>query len=157
MITMTDTITPTLDYKVADITLAEFGVRKLPLPNMKCPVSWRPVKNTVPQALGWSEDYGFLAHDHSDCRSHRNPRGSRRRRSLVLLQHLFYPRPCRAAIAAAGVPVFAWKGETLEDYGIAHGVTTWRTVRVPTKLLTMVETPHYLFTKALSSKMEAIG
>ena len=30
--------------------------------------------------------------------------------------NIFYARYAAAAIAAAGIPVFAWKGETLEEY-----------------------------------------
>jgi adenosylhomocysteinase len=32
------------------------------------------------------------------------------------VQHLLDPGPAAAAIAATGTPVFAWKGETLEEY-----------------------------------------
>jgi S-adenosylhomocysteine hydrolase len=37
MTTMTDTITPTLDYKVADITLAEFGRKEISIAEHEMP------------------------------------------------------------------------------------------------------------------------
>ena len=65
-------------------------------------------------------------HDHPDRGAHRDAGRPGRRRPLGLLQHLLDPGPRRrrgrgrprAARAAAptGVPVFAWKGETLEEY-----------------------------------------
>ena len=37
MTTMTETITPTLDYKVADITLAEFGRKEISIAEHEMP------------------------------------------------------------------------------------------------------------------------
>ena len=35
---------------------------------------------------------------------------------MVIMQHFLYPRPCGGGIVARGIPVYAWKGETLDDY-----------------------------------------
>ncbi|KAK9212932.1 hypothetical protein WN943_002316 [Citrus x changshan-huyou] len=61
-------------------------------------------------ALQRSQDHRFTPHDHSNRRPHRDPHRSRRRSSLVLLQHLLNPR------ARDSASVFAWKGETLQEY-----------------------------------------
>lgn len=72
----------------------------------------------------------MLTHpDHPDCRPHRDPHCSRCRGHLVERECLSLPHvlttQCNifstqdhaaAAIAATGVPVFAWKGETEEEY-----------------------------------------
>jgi adenosylhomocysteinase len=51
------------------------------------------------------------AHDHPDSRAHRDHGRSRCRCNIFSTQD-----HAAAAIAAAGVPVFAWKGETLEEF-----------------------------------------
>ena len=45
MTTMTETLTPTLDYKVADITLQNLAEKKFLLLSMKCLVLWQPERN----------------------------------------------------------------------------------------------------------------
>ena len=45
MITMTETITPTLDYKVADITLAEFGRKEISIAEHEMPGLMATEKN----------------------------------------------------------------------------------------------------------------
>ncbi|MDR3236029.1 MAG: adenosylhomocysteinase [Prevotellaceae bacterium] len=106
-----------MDYKVADITLAEFGRKEIEIAEKEMPglmairrtqAPLQPLKGarimgslhmTVQtavlietlQALGadvrWASCNIFSTQDHA-----------------------------AAAIAAAGIPVFAWKGETLEEY-----------------------------------------
>ena len=117
MITMTDTITPTLDYKVADITLAEFGRKEITI-----------AEHEMPGLISTREKYGP-----SKPLAGVNIMGSLHMtiQTAVLMENLVDlgadVRWCScnifstqdhaaAAIAAAGVPVFAWKGETLEDY-----------------------------------------
>lgn len=57
------------------------------------------------------------SHDNRNGRADRNPSRAWRRRPLVELQDLLDARyHAAAAIAATGVPVFAWKGETEEEY-----------------------------------------
>ena len=63
-----------------------------------------------------------------------------------------------AAIAAAGVPVFAWKGESLEEYwwctyqALSHPGGNGRS-----SSSTMAATPPCSSTKAMSSKTAATG
>ena len=83
----------------------------------------------------------LAAHDRADRRADRDPRRARRRRPLGLLQHLLHPGPRRrrgrgrpdgTPDAPAGVPVFAWKGETLEEYWwCTEQVLTWPGRRRP--------------------------
>ena len=67
----------------------------------------------------------LAAHDHPDRGADRDARRARRRGALGELQHLLHPgprrrrgrrRPGRHRREPQGVPVFAWKGETLEEY-----------------------------------------
>ena len=46
MTTMTETITPTLDYKVADITLAEFGRKEISIAEHEMPGLMATRENT---------------------------------------------------------------------------------------------------------------
>jgi adenosylhomocysteinase len=117
MTTMTETITPTLDYKVADITLAEFGRKEISI-----------AEHEMPGLMATREKYGP-----SKPLSGVKIMGSLHMtiQTAVLIETLVElgadVRWCScnifstqdhaaAAIAAAGIPVFAWKGETLEDY-----------------------------------------
>ena len=67
----------------------------------------------------------LAAHDDADRGAHRDARRARRRGPLGVVQHLLHPgprrrrrrrRPRRHGRRPEGVPVFAWKGETLEEY-----------------------------------------
>ena len=109
--------TTTTDYKVADIGLAEFGRKEIEL-----------AEHEMPGLMALREEFGAA----------QPLRGARITGSLhmtvqtaVLIETLTAlgadVRWCScnifstqdhaaAAIAAAGVPVFAWKGETLEEY-----------------------------------------
>ena len=109
--------TTTTDYKVADIGLAEFGRKEIEL-----------AEHEMPGLMALREEFGAA----------QPLRGARITGSLhmtvqtaVLIETLTAlgadVRWCScnifstqdhaaAAIAAAGIPVFAWKGETLEEY-----------------------------------------
>src|SRR3954462_939329 len=111
------TLTETADYKVADIGLAEFGRKEI-----------RLAEHEMPGLMAMREEYG----------AQKPLKGARISGSLhmtvqtaVLIETLVElgadVRWCScnifstqdhaaAAIAEAGVPVFAWKGETLEEY-----------------------------------------
>src|SRR4051812_15787724 len=111
------TITETTDYKVADIGLADFGRREI-----------RLAEHEMPGLMAMREEYG----------AQKPLKGARIMGSLhmtvqtaVLIEtlvelgaevrwvscNIFSTQDhAAAAIAAAGVPVFAWKGETLEEY-----------------------------------------
>jgi adenosylhomocysteinase len=109
--------TATQDYKVADIGLAEFGRKEISLAEVE-----------MPGLMQTREEYG----------AEQPLKGARITGSLhmtiqtaVLIEtlvdlgaevrwascNIFSTQDhAAAAIAAAGVPVFAWKGETLEEY-----------------------------------------
>jgi adenosylhomocysteinase len=111
------TITETADYKVADLGLAEFGRKEI-----------RLAEHEMPGLMAMREEYG----------AQKPLRGARISGSLhmtvqtaVLIEtlvelgaevrwascNIFSTQDhAAAAIAAAGVPVYAWKGETLEEY-----------------------------------------
>ena len=114
--TVTETTT-TQDFKVADLSLADFGRKEI-----------RLAEHEMPGLMAMREEYG----------AQQPLKGARVTGSLhmtvqtaVLIETLTAlgadVRWCScnifstqdhaaAAIAAAGVPVFAWKGETLEEY-----------------------------------------
>src|SRR5215212_3309028 len=111
------TLTETADYKVADIGLAEFGRKEI-----------RLAEHEMPGLMAMREEYG----------AQKPLKGARISGSLhmtvqtaVLIEtlvelgadvrwascNIFSTQDhAAAAIAEAGVPVFAWKGETLEEY-----------------------------------------
>ena len=64
-----------------------------------------------------------------------------------------------AAIAAAGVPVFAWKGESLEDYWWCtdQALTPSGRARTRSSSSTTAATPRFSSTKAMSWKTAATG
>ena len=114
--TVTETTTRR-DYKVADISLAEFGRKEITL-----------AEHEMPGLMAMREEYG----------AEQPLKGARIMGSLhmtvqtaVLIEtlealgaevrwvscNIFSTQDhAAAAIAAAGTPVFAWKGETLEEY-----------------------------------------
>ena len=114
------TVTPstvTADFKVADLSLADFGRKEITL-----------AEHEMPGLMAMRKEYG----------AEKPLKGARISGSLhmtvqtaVLIETLVAlgaeVRWCScnifstqdhaaAAIAAAGIPVFAWKGETLEEY-----------------------------------------
>jgi adenosylhomocysteinase len=114
---MTETLTPTLDYKVADMTLAEFGRKEISI-----------AEHEMPGLMATREKYGPskpLAGVKVMGSLHMTIQTAVLIETLVELGadvrwcscNIFSTQDhAAAAIAAAGVPVFAWKGETLEDY-----------------------------------------
>ena len=117
MTIMTETLTPTLDYKVADITLAEFGRKEISI-----------AEHEMPGLMATREKYGPskpLAGVKIMGSLHMTIQTAVLIETLVELGadvrwcscNIFSTQDhAAAAIAAAGIPVFAWKGETLEDY-----------------------------------------
>src|ERR1700742_2166426 len=122
----TATLAPeTLDYKVADISLADWGRKELTIAEAEMPglmsirrkyAPSQPLKGVrVTGSLHMTIQTGVLIE------------------TLVALGATVRWASCNifstqdhaaAAIAAAGVPVFAWKGETLEEYWDC----TWRAI-----------------------------
>lgn len=127
MTIMTETLTPTLDYKVADITLAEFGRKEISI-----------AEHEMPGLMATREKYGPskpLAGVKVMGSLHMTIQTAVLIETLVDLGadvrwcscNIFSTQDhAAAAIAAAGIPVFAWKGETLEDYwDCTYKAITW--------------------------------
>jgi adenosylhomocysteinase len=115
---MTETIAPaSLDYKVADITLAEFGRKEISIAEHEMPgLMATRAKYGPAKPLAGVKIMGSL---------HMTIQTAVLIETLVELGadvrwcscNIFSTQDhAAAAIAAAGIPVFAWKGETLEDY-----------------------------------------
>jgi adenosylhomocysteinase len=111
------TITETTDYKVADIGLAEFGRKEITLAEHEMPglMSTRR-EYAEAQPLKGARISGSL---------HMTVQTAVLIETLVALGAEVRWASCNifstqdhaaAAIAAAGIPVYAWKGETLEEY-----------------------------------------
>ena len=124
---MTETIAPTLDYKVADISLAEFGRKEISI-----------AEHEMPGLMATREKYGPskpLAGVKVMGSLHMTIQTAVLIETLVDLGadvrwcscNIFSTQDhAAAAIAAAGVPVFAWKGETLEEYwDCTYSALTW--------------------------------
>ncbi len=115
---MTETIASvSLDYKVADITLAEFGRKEISIAEHEMPgLMATRAKYGPSKPLAGVKIMGSL---------HMTIQTAVLIETLVELGadvrwcscNIFSTQDhAAAAIAAAGIPVFAWKGETLEDY-----------------------------------------
>ena len=117
--TVTDatTTTTTPDYKVADISLADFGRKEITL-----------AEHEMPGLMAMREEFG-AAQPLKGARImgslHMTVQTAVLIETLVALGAEVRWASCNifstqdhaaAAIAAAGIPVFAWKGETLEEY-----------------------------------------
>ena len=114
---MPTTIKPVSDYKVRDISLAEFGRKEINIAEQEMPglMSIRK-KYAAPRPLAGVRVTGSL---------HMTIQTAVLIETLVDLGADVRWASCNifstqdhaaAAIAKAGVPVFAWKGETLEEY-----------------------------------------
>ncbi len=109
--------TATEDYKVADIGLAEFGRKEITLAEHEMPGLMRTREEfAASQPLAGAKVMGSL---------HMTVQTAVLIETLVALGAEVRWASCNifstqdhaaAAIAAAGIPVFAWKGETLEEY-----------------------------------------
>jgi adenosylhomocysteinase len=109
--------TTTRDYKVADIGLAEFGRKEIEL-----------AEHEMPGLMALREEFGAaqpLAGARITGSLHMTVQTAVLIETLVALGadvrwcscNIFSTQDhAAAAIAAAGIPVFAWKGETLEEY-----------------------------------------
>jgi adenosylhomocysteinase len=107
------------DYKVADISLADWGRKELDIAEHEMPglMSIRKKYAAGQQAAQRRARDRLAAHDHPDRGADRDAEGHRRRRALGQSCNIFSTQDhAAAAIAATGTPVFAWKGETLEEY-----------------------------------------
>ena len=116
----TKTVTATQkanDYKVADISLADWGRKEISHRGKRnARPDGHPRKIRAGQAARRRARDRFVAHDDPDGGADRDARRSRRECALGELQIFSTQDHAAAAIAKAGVPVFAWKGESLEEY-----------------------------------------
>ncbi|HZO04776.1 MAG TPA: adenosylhomocysteinase [Solirubrobacterales bacterium] len=111
------TSTATQDYKVADIGLAEFGRKEISLAEVEMPgLMQTREESAAAQPLKGARITGSL---------HMTVQTAVLIETLVALGAEVRWASCNifstqdhaaAAIAAAGIPVYAWKGETLEEY-----------------------------------------
>ena len=109
--------TQTQDYKVADIGLADFGRKEITL-----------AEHEMPGLMAMREEYGArqpLKGARVTGSLHMTVQTAVLIETLVALgaevrwasRNIFSTQDhAAAAIAKAGIPVFAWKGETLEEY-----------------------------------------
>ena len=105
------------DYKVADISLAEWGRKEIAIAETEMPglMALREEYGAAKTAGGRAPD-GLPAYDDSNGGPDRDPAelGADIRWSSC---NIFSTQDhAAAAIAASGVPVFAWKGESEEEY-----------------------------------------
>jgi adenosylhomocysteinase len=111
------TVTPTQDYKVADIGLADFGRKEISLAEVEMPGLMQTREEFGrSQPLKGARITGSL---------HMTVQTAVLIETLVALGAEVRWASCNifstqdhaaAAIAAAGIPVYAWKGESLEEY-----------------------------------------
>ena len=111
------TSTATQDYKVADIGLADFGRKEIALAEVEMPGLMQTREEfAAEQPLKGARITGSL---------HMTVQAAVLIETLTALGAEVRWASCNifstqdhaaAAIAAAGIPVFAWKGETLEEY-----------------------------------------
>src|SRR4051795_4852899 len=106
-----------MDYRVADLTLAEYGRKEILL-----------AEHEMPGLMAMREQYGEsqpLAGARIAGSIHMTTQTAVLIETLVALGAEVRWASCNifstqdqaaAAIAAAGIPVYAWKGETLEEY-----------------------------------------
>jgi len=99
-----------MDYKIKDLGLADFGRKEIELAEQEMPglmalrtryKGKQPLKGArITGSLHMTIQTAVLIEtlQRTGCRC-----------KMGFLQYLFYSRPCAAAIAAAGIPVFAWK------------------------------------------------
>src|SRR6187431_3613103 len=114
---MTVTETTTQDFKVADLSLADFGRKEITL-----------AEHEMPGLMAMREEYGDaqpLAGARIAGSLHMTVQTAVLIETLVALGaevrwcscNIFSTQDhAAAAIAEAGVPVYAWKGETLDEY-----------------------------------------
>ena len=124
-----------MEFRVADLGLAEFGRKEIRLAEHEMPglMAMREQYAALP-AAGGCPDRGVAAHDRADRGADRDP-GRLGAEVRWASCNIFSTQDHAAAAVVvgdgtpeqpAGVPVFAWKGETLEEYwGCAGQILSW--------------------------------
>jgi hypothetical protein len=108
--------TTELDYKVADISLADWGRKEIDIAEHEMPGLMSIRKKYGQQAAQRRARDRLAAHDHPDRGADRDPEGLGADVRWASCNIFSTQDHAAAAIAATGTPVFAWKGETLEEY-----------------------------------------
>src|SRR5262245_33504758 len=129
--------TPDTDYKVADISLADFGRKEITL-----------AEHEMPGLMAMRKEYGAsqpLKGARITGSLHMTVQTAVLIETLVALGAEVRWASCNifstqdhaaAAIAEAGIPVFAWKGETLEEYWwCTEQALTWPDGQGPNMIL----------------------
>src|SRR5216110_1925483 len=94
------------DFKVADLSLADWGRKEIRIAESEMPVLIETLK-ALGAEVRWASCNIFSTQDHA-----------------------------AAAIAAAGIPVFAYKGESLEEYWeFTHRIFEWGDGGTPNMIL----------------------
>ncbi len=137
MTTATSAPTQSPDFKVADLSLADFGRKEINL-----------AEHEMPGLMGLREEYAAqqpLKGARISGSLHMTIQTAVLIETLVALGAKVRWASCNifstqdhaaAAIAKAGVPVFAWKGETLEEYWwCTQQALTWPGFDGPTTIL----------------------
>src|ERR687888_2116433 len=132
-----ETQTQAQDFKVADLGLAEFGRKEITL-----------AEHEMPGLMAMREEYGAqqpLKGARVSGSLHMTIQTAVLIETLIALGARVRWASCNifstqdhaaAAIAQAGVPVFAWKGETLEDYWwCTEQALTWPDATGPNMIL----------------------
>jgi len=106
------------DYK-SPISARRLGRREIAIAETRCRADGVARRVRRRQTAVGRPHRRLPAHDDPDRRADRNAAGARRYGAVELVQHLLDQDHAAAAIAARGIPVFAWKGETEEEYECA--------------------------------------
>jgi S-adenosylmethionine synthetase len=104
-------------YKVADMSLADWGRKEIAIAETEMPGLMACARSTARvQAAEGRPDHRQPAHDHPDRGADRDA-GRARRRGALGSCNIFSPRITPPPPSPTpGIPVYAWKGETLEEY-----------------------------------------
>ena len=116
------------DHVVTDLSLADWGRKEIQIAETEMPglMAIRE-EYATPAAAEGRPHRRVAAHDHPDRGAHRDPAGARRRGAVGLAATSSRPRttpPPRSPPPAS--PVFAFKGETLDEYwDYTHRIFEW--------------------------------
>ena len=103
-----------MDYKIKDINQAEFGRKEISIAESEMPGLMALRHGTKKNVLYLEQILWMSSHDYSNNSSIETLRGADIRWSSC---NIFSTQDhAAAAIARAGIPVYAWKGETEKEY-----------------------------------------
>ena len=116
------------DFLVADLSLAPWGNKEIKIAETEMPGLMAIREEfAASQPLKGRAHHRFAAHDHPDRRADPDPGSTGRGRVRWASCNIYSTQDhAAAAIAAAGTPVFAVKGETLDEYwDYTHRIFEW--------------------------------